>query len=378
MKRPRKVPMNDLRRSYKLYQDAIEYTVLDTLRSGIWLSGPHVTALESQMVAWLKVSDCVLVANGTDALELAMQAILQIRKLRGREVITVANAGGYATTACRLNGLVPVYVDIETKSQLLSIPSAVGSLSDATAFIVATHLYGGVIDVAKLRAAVDDAGFPEVAIIEDCAQAHGARLDDQPVGSMGEIATFSFYPTKNLGAMGDGGAVVTSDAELAACVRELRQYGWQVKYRVDRAGGRNSRMDEVQAAILGVLLAHLPASNAERIDIVSRYRKSAPEGLTFTEGGPGAVCHLAVARTARRDTLRAHLAERGIATDIHYPILDCDQPGWRALPMRFAPGGIPVSRQAVQEILTIPCFTGMTATEIEHVTTALSDWHAVK
>ncbi|MGH6830911.1 MAG: DegT/DnrJ/EryC1/StrS family aminotransferase, partial [Methylocella sp.] len=285
---------------------------------------------------------------------------------------------GYATTACGLNGLVPVYVDIETTSQLLSITSAVSALTSATAFIVVTHLYGGVVDIPMLRAAVDDAGFPAVAIVEDCAQAHGARLGDRPAGSMGDIATFSFYPTKNLGAMGDGGAVVTSDVELAACVRDLHQYGWQAKYRVHRAGGRNSRMDEVQAAILGALLPHLPASNAERLRIVSRYRESATNGLTFVDGGPGAVAHLAVARTATRDALRAQLTERGIATDVHYPILDCDQPGWRHLPMRFAPGGLSISRQTVQEIVTIPCFPGMTESEIDRVASALADWPGVE
>ncbi|MGH8552349.1 MAG: DegT/DnrJ/EryC1/StrS family aminotransferase, partial [Methylococcales bacterium] len=368
------IPINDLRRLYGLHERSIEDIVLSTLRSGKWLNGPHAKALQSKIETWLNVSACIPVANGTDALELAMQGILQVPGPTGREVITVANAGGYATTACRLNDLLPVYVDIEETSQLISIPSVLSALSSDTALIVTTHLYGGVVDVVKLRAAVDDAGFPGIAILEDCAQAHGARLGDRAVGSLGDIAAFSFYPTKNLGAMGDAGAVVTSDAELAACVSDLHQYGWRMKYRVERAGGRNSRMDEIQAAILEMRLSYLPKSNAERLRILSCYREAAGKSLSIVDGGPGAVVHLAVLRTTARDALRDHLMKRGIATDVHYPILDFDQPGWRHLPMRLAPGGLSVSRRSVQEITTIPCFEGMTEDEIQRIASALRDW----
>ncbi|HSE66985.1 MAG TPA: DegT/DnrJ/EryC1/StrS family aminotransferase, partial [Gemmatimonadales bacterium] len=316
---------------------------------------------------------CILVANGTDALELALRAI-HVSCPTGREVVAVPNAGGYATTACRQVGLVPVYADIEERSQLLAIESAVAALSGQTLAVVATHLYGGVVDVPALKRAMTMAGYGHVAILEDCAQAHGAHLGAAPVGSMGEIAAFSFYPTKNLGAMGDAGAVVTSDPGLAEAARKLRQYGWGSKYRVEMAGGRNSRMDEIQAAILDAMLPRLAGLNAERAQIHSRLRKAADVSLQFLDGGDGRVVHLAVVRSRARDAFRRHLSERGIESDIHYPVLDCDQPGWAGLPMRMAPGGVPVARRGVDEIVTLPCFPGMTESERAVLCGALAGW----
>ena len=193
-----------------------------------------------------------------------MRAVLGDRDAASHEIVTVANAGGYTSTAAKQVGLVPVYADVEEGSQLLSINAAVGALTARTIAVVATHLYGNAVDVRALRAAMDRAGFAGVMIVEDCAQSLGARIGDRITGSMGELATFSFYPTKNLGAMGDGGAVVTGNADLAASVRRLQQYGWSAKYEITARGGRNSRMDEIQAAILSAMLPHLDANNSER------------------------------------------------------------------------------------------------------------------
>ncbi len=261
-----------------------------------------------------------------------------------------------------------------TASQLPSIESAVSCLGDDTLAVVATHLYGGVVDVPRLRAALDDAGFERVPIIEDCAQAHGATLGGLRAGAMGDIAAFSFYPTKNLGAMGDAGAVVTGSAGLAARARALAQYGWSKKYTVETAGGRNSRMDEAQAAILSAILPDLGALNAERAAIAALYRSEAPRGVRFVESAAGSVMHLAVVLAEDRDALRGHLAARGIASDVHYPVLDCDQPAWRGLPHRVAPGGLPVSRASVGRLLSLPCFIGMTEAEIAHVARSVAEF----
>src|SRR5690606_5245413 len=158
---------------------------------------------------------------------------------------------------------------------------------------------------------------------------HGAQLGGRKVGSLGDIATFSFYPTKNLGAFGDAGAIVTSDSALADACNALRQYGWSEKYTIARPGGRNSRLDEVQAAVLSALLPRLDDGNARRLAILDKYLAASPDSVRFVRSDKGSVAQLAVALCDHRTALREHLGKRGIATDIHYPVLDCDQPGWR-------------------------------------------------
>ena len=365
-----RVPFNDLRRLAALYADEIETKVSQTIRTGWWLNGQQVGEFSREFSKAFGVAHCVPVANGTDALEIALKA-LSSRDPQRPEVICAANAGGYTSTACYQARLTPVYADIEYDSQLISAASVVRCLSDSTLAVVATHLYGGVVDVPQLRLELQKAGYGHVAILEDCAQAHGASLGTQRVGSLGDLSTFSFYPTKNLCAFGDAGAVCTSSGEVAAIVDSLRQYGWASKYAIGRAGGRNSRMDEIQAAILRVLLPRLDEHNGVRRAILSRYKAAAPSGVRFVEGGDGAVAHLAVLLSPHRERLREHLSAQGIATDIHYPILDCDQSGWAGLPKRCDPQGLPISRQSVGEVLSLPCFVGMTEEEVHMVTDTL-------
>jgi len=368
--------MNDLKRLFGLHQDAVEAAALEAMRSGWWLNGPRGKAFSEEFRTYLDVAECLLLANGTDALEIALRALLGDRNPGELEVVTVANGGGYTTTACRQIGLVPVYADIDAGSQLLNLKSAVVELSDKTLAVVATHLYGNVVDVPALRAAMDEAGHSSVAIIEDCAQSHGARLGDRLTGTMGDIATFSFYPTKNLGAFGDGGAIVTNDAKLAGTVRALQQYGWRAKYDIGMAGARNSRMDEMQAAILSALLPHLDRHNAERAGILARFSAASGKTVTFLDRSAGAVVHLAVALCDEREAFRSFLNERGIASEVHYPILDTDQHGWRNLPQRIGAGGLAASRSSVERIVTLPCFPGMSEAEIDRICAALADWDA--
>ncbi|KAA0970396.1 erythromycin biosynthesis sensory transduction protein eryC1 [Aureimonas fodinaquatilis] len=282
--------------------------------------------------------------------------------------------GGYSSIALRQIGLIPVYVDVERSSQLVSAASVLAALTEATAFVDITHLYGGVFDVEALRIDMDARGFSHVPILEDCAQAHGAELRGQKVGSLGDISTFSFYPTKNLGAFGDGGAVATNSPDLAQACDALRQYGWASKYDISRPGGRNSRLDEVQAAILLVQLQQLETANARRVAILDRYASASGEGITVVRSPNGSVAHLAVLLCDNRDDLRSHLKAHSIATEVHYPILDCHQTGWIAQLHRVAPGGLPVAESSVSRLLTIPCFPGMTDAEVETVCQALASW----
>lgn len=370
------VPMNDLKRLYQRYQVEIEREVASTLRSGWWLNGAAGKRFAANFSKYIGVSECVLVANGTDALEFALAAVIGRNGSRGREVIIAANAGGYASCACWHNDLVPHYVDIEPASQLMDIQSVLKAANADTAAIVVTHLYGGVVDVRAMRAGLAEAGLSHIPIVEDCAQAHGARIANEVAGSLGDISTFSFYPTKNLGAMGDGGAVLTPDASAAAHIRQLQQYGWSSKYHVGVPNGRNSRMDEVQAAILDVLLGDVDIRNGQRRAILGRYKSSAGRRAQFLESGDGAVAHLAVALCDDRDAFRAFMKERGVDTDIHYPVLDCDQIGWADLPMKGTEN-LAVSRASVSRLCSVPCYPDMTSDEIEQVCLALREWEAM-
>ncbi|TPI29085.1 erythromycin biosynthesis sensory transduction protein eryC1 [Mesorhizobium sp. B3-2-1] len=369
------VPMNDLKRLYQRHQVELEREVTSTLRSGWWLNGMMGRKFATNFARFIGVSECVLVANGTDALELALAAVAKRNGQRGREVLVVANAGGYASCACWHNDLIPHYVDIEPASQLMDLQSALKAANAYTAAIVVTHLYGGTVDVRAIRAGLADAGLSHIPIVEDCAQAHGARIGSDVVGSLGDISTFSFYPTKNLGAMGDGGAVLTSDVCAAAHIRQLQQYGWSSKYHVGVPNGRNSRMDEVQAAILDVLLGDVDNRNEQRRAILDRYKSVAGRRLQFVEGGVGAVAHLAVALCDDRDSFRTFMKERGVDTDIHYPVLDCDQVGWAELPMKGVEN-LTVSRASVNRLCSVPCYPDMTESEVERVCLALSEWEA--
>lgn len=368
------LPLNDLRRIYGQNSSLLDEAVLSAVQSGWWLNGERTKAFCKSFSEYVGVDHCIGVGNGTDALEIAMRALFASRCEGRREVITVPNAGGYSTIALRQLELTPVYADIEEASQLASPASILAALSPRTGIVVVTHLYGGIFDVPSLRAEMDARGFAHVPILEDCAQAHGVTLGGRKAGSFGDIATFSFYPTKNLGAFGDGGAIVTSDPALAKVCDDLRQYGWAGKYDIARPGGRNSRLDEVQAAILSTLLPGLDEANARRVSILERYVAERAEGVTFVRSSHGTVAHLAILLCDDREGLRRHLASQGVSTDIHYPILDCDQAGWTDLPQSTSPGELAVARASIPRLLTVPCFPGMTDEEVETVCRALASW----
>ena len=262
------IPFNALGRAVQVQRDALDAAIGDVLDSGWFVMGPQHDGFERELAAYLGVDHCVAVANGTDALELAL---LSVGCRPGDTVVAAANAGGYGTAAARKLGLHVRYADVDAETLQMDTTSLAAVLAQPARAVVLTHLYGHMAPVEQVRALCDAHG---VALVEDCAQAAGAHRDGRNAGSFGDAATFSFYPTKNLGALGDGGAVVTPDASRAQELRRLRQYGWSQRYVADTPGGRNSRLDEMQAAVLRVRLPLLDAGNGRRRDIAQAYAKA--------------------------------------------------------------------------------------------------------
>jgi len=355
-----RIPLNDLKRHHAPLANELAAAVNRVLSSGWYILGPEVEAFEREFARYCGVEHAVGVGNGTDALELALRAV---GVGPASEVATVANAGMYGTAAILRAGATPLYVDVDRQSMTMSPSSLAAAISPATAAVIVTHLYGQIADMEQLLAIAAQANLP---VIEDCAQAHGAARAGRKAGSWGTLGCFSFYPTKNLGAAGDGGAVVTADANLAAKVRALRQYGWTEKYRSTVAGGSNSRLDEMQAAVLRTLLPHLDGWNARRREIAQLYNRAlAGSGVILPDAGDDYVAHLYVIRSPHRERIRTALAAAGIGTDVHYPVPDHLQESLRGVPFRQT--ALPVTEACAREVLTLPCFPEMTDEEVGEV-----------
>lgn len=331
-----------------------------------YVLGEEVAFFEREFAQYVGVETCVSLANGTDALELALRGL---GVQQGDQIVAVANAGFYGSTAIHAIGAVPLYVDVDHKTLTMSVSALAKALERRPKAVIVTHLYGQLADIESLLRVADEAGVP---LIEDCAQSHGAARNGKQAGSFGRTACFSFYPTKNLGALGDGGAIVTNDVDLAGRVRMLRQYGWSQKYQVTAAGGRNSRLDEMQAAVLREKLPHLTRWNNERRRIAKRYNE-AFASLPIVRPcstGEDYVAHLYVLRVNDRQSFREFLKERGIATDIHYPIPDHQQP---AYPFTDATQ-LDVTASACSSVVSLPCFPGLTEVEVERVIDAVLEY----
>lgn len=359
------VPVNDLSRAIQAQRTALDAAVADVLDSGWVVLGPQVSAFEAELAAFLDVGFVASVANGTDALTIALRAL---GCGPGDRVVTVANAGGYSTTAIHGVGATPVYVDVDAETALLTPATLAPALDLGVKVVVVTHLFGAMADAAAI---VDLCHSRGVRVLEDCAQSIGASSSGRNAGAFGDAAAYSFYPTKNLGALGDGGAVSTSDPELDAAVRSLRQYGWESKYRVERPGGVNSRLDEVQAAILRCRLPLLTPANEARRAIHARYRAALGRGRILGQDGPAFVAHLAVLDVPDRARLQEACTEAGIGTDVHYPVPDHRQRGNRGFEIA---GDLAVTEALSERILTVPCFPELTDVEVARVCEVLSSW----
>lgn len=354
-----RVPLNDLQRGVEADGPALEAAIKQVLDSGWYVHGPQHQAFEREFAEYVGARHCLGVGSGTDALELALTALAS----PGRDVVvTAANAGGYTAVAARRSNLRLRFADVSSDTMCLDPDALADVLDDTVAAVVATHLYGRIADVDRLRKVCDGAGVP---LVEDCAQAVGASHRGQRAGSFGDAATFSFYPTKNLGALGDAGAVLTSDSVLAEKIRALRQYGWASKYVVDHPNGRNSRLDEMQAAVLRVRLPMLEQGNSRRREIVARYEASAPVSMKLLPAqGEGHVAHLAVALCDDREKARAALADAGVQTEVHYPVPD----HWQvALRGEHDGRPLPVTEKSAGAVLSLPCFPQLTDEEVNYV-----------
>lgn len=356
------IPVNSLGRHIAPLAERLNRAAQRVIDSGYFVLGPHLRQFEEAFADYCGAGHCIGVANGTDALELSLKAL---NVGPGDRVAVVANAAMYGTTAVVACNATPVFVDIDPASHTLSPQS----LADAIALgplkaVIVTHLYGRLADMGTLLPLCRQHG---IAIVEDCAQAHGAEdAQGKRAGAFGDIASFSFYPTKNLGALGDGGAVVTSDETLATRARQLRQYGWTAKYHNELAGGRNSRLDELQAALLLEMLPELDGWNARRRDIANRYSRgiSTPALHVPGEAGRDHVAHLFVVRSDDRDSTRNRLGEMGVQTEIHYPTPDYRQPCLAGL-VNATP--LPATESDARTVLTLPCFPEMTDAEVDAV-----------
>ncbi len=359
------IPVFDLTRQYAGLKEEIDAAIGRVLARGRFILGEEVATFEEEFAAACGVACAVGVASGTDALHLALRAC---GIGPGDEVITVSHTAVATVAAIELAGARPVLVDVDPRRYTMDPARVEERITPRTRAILPVHLYGCPADLAPLLEMARRYGL---LLIEDCAQAHGARYRGRPVGSWGEIAAFSFYPTKNLGAFGDGGAVVTNDPALAERVRLLREYGWARRY-ISHLRGTNSRLDELQAAVLRVKLRYLESWNARRREIAALYRELLSEGvarwgLVLPEEPPDArhVYHLYVVRHPRRDALQAFLSERGIGTLIHYPVPVHLQPAYADL--GHGEGSLPVTETLAREVLSLPMYPELTDGEVRAV-----------
>ncbi|RLT23644.1 MAG: DegT/DnrJ/EryC1/StrS family aminotransferase [Chloroflexi bacterium] len=355
------VPFGDFKRQIAPIRAELDQAIARVLDSGAYILGPEVRAFEAHFARYCQAQFCIGVANGTDAIQIALVALgVGV----GDEVITVANTGVPGTAAIVALGAIPVFVDVDPTSRNMDATLIAAAITPRTKAIMPVHLYGLMADMPAILAV---ARAHHIPVVEDCAQAHGASINGQVAGSWGDVAAFSFYPSKNLGAIGDGGAITTNREDIALKVQRLRQYGWERKYFSTEPNGLNSRLDELQAVILDVKLTHLDAGTDRRNQIALEYNRQfadLPIQLPLIPTDNRVVHHLYVIQTPHRDNLLAQLKERGIGCDIHYPLPTHKQPIYQ----QYAPTwSLPVTNRLADEVLSLPNFPELTDAEVAQV-----------
>ncbi len=357
------IPILDLSAQHAALQADLEAAALRVLRSGRYVLGPEVEAFEAELGAELDGAHVVSCASGTDALCLALRA-LEIGP--GDDVLVPAFTFAASAEAVALTGATPVFADIEPDSFLLDLAACQRAQTGRIKAVIAVHLFGRPLDIAALRTALG----PGVAVIEDCAQSFGARCDGRATGGLGEVGCFSFFPSKNLGACGDGGAVATQDPGLAERLRMLRNHGSRQMYRHE-ALGLNSRLDELQAAILRVKLPHIDAWNRQRQDVARRYaeRLQAFPSLKLPADAPGHVWHQYTVQSPQRDALQKQLGQDGIDSRVYYPIPLHRQSAYA----HWAPdGALPAAEQACAECLSLPMYPELEDAQLDRIAASLT------
>lgn len=355
---------SDPHAQYIAHREEIDSAIRRVLNSGHYILGPETQAFEEEFAEYTGVSYCSGVANGTDALHIALKAC---GVGDGDEVITVSHTAVATVAAISLAGATPVLADIDPVTYTIDLDSLESRINSKTKAIIPVHLYG---HPARMNEIMDLAVRRKLYVIEDCAQAHGATIEGRKVGSFGDLACFSFYPTKNLGALGDGGAVVSNNSRLADQVRLIREYGWKQRFHSETIGW-NSRLDEIQAAVLRVKLKRLEDFNQARMEIAHDYSAAlVHELLTLPVSSSECnhVYHLYVVRTESRDRLLQFLRDREIGAGIHYPLPVHLQKAYQV-------DGVvlPVTEQICTEILSLPIYPEL-ASESAKVIAAVNDY----
>jgi dTDP-4-amino-4,6-dideoxygalactose transaminase len=355
------LPLVDLERQYRSIKDEIDAALLGAVASGQYVLGEELERFEQEFATYCGTRFCVGVGSGTAAIQLALEAL---GVSGGDEVIAPANTFFGSVLPVLRIGAKPVLVDCDRKTRTIDVEAVSAAVTTRTKAVLAVHLYGHPADVEPLEQLCARHGL---ALVEDACQAHGARYRRRRAGSLGRIAAFSFYPSKNLGAYGDGGAVTTDDEQVAERIRVLRNVGQSGKY-LHVAAGTNERLDTIQAAVLRVKLRHLDRWNALRRSHAASYEAvfrgtgvQAPEAADWAEH----VWHVYAVRTERREDLRSALGAQGIATGIHYPIPLHRQPALAHL--RYAPGAFPVTEADARDLLSLPMFPELEPDEIDRV-----------
>lgn len=356
----------DYRAEYERDREAILAAVDRVFSSGRLVLGESVAGFEKEFAAWLGADHCVGVDNGTNAVELALRAA---GVQPGDEVITVSNTAAPTVVAIDALGATPVLVDIDPRTYLMDVDQVASAITPRTTCVLPVHLYGQCADLSRLE---ELCGRHGLAMVEDCAQSHGARHHGRVSGTVGRTGAFSFYPTKVLGAYGDGGAVVTSSTDVAAQVRRLRYYGMSERYYVEQLPGHNARLDEVQAEILRWKLARLDEDVAARRAVAERYRTGlAGTALALPEVAEGNdhVYYLYVVRSHERDRVLAEMAARGVHLTVSYRWPVHTMSGFADL--GYAVGDLPVTEEAATQIFSLPMYSTLGAAEqdivIEHL-----------
>jgi dTDP-4-amino-4,6-dideoxygalactose transaminase len=369
------IPQANPGAAYAAQKAAIDAAISGVLESGRYILGTTVAKFEQEFAAYLGVKHAVGVATGTDAIELALRA-LEIGA--GQAVIAPSHTAVATVAAVERAGARPVLIDVDPRTYTITAAALEAVLKSRReiegcriAAVIPVHLYGHPADMPSI---VDVARRHGLRVIEDCAQSHGARIGGERTGTFGDLAAFSFYPTKNLGAFGDGGLVATNDSALQKRLLALREYGWQQRY-VSASPGLNSRLDALQAAILGVKLLRLDADNDRRRAIAARYSAGlARLGLGLpTSAGVHHVFHQYVIRTRDRDELAAFLTSRNILTGIHYPVPVHLQSAYSERNLTF--GDLPQTETLCREILSLPMFPQLADGDVDRVIAAIAEWN---
>lgn len=366
------IPVANPKMQFEFHKKEILEKVSEVLSRGRYVLGEEVRNFEREFADFIGAQFCIGVANGTDALALTLKAS---GVSFGDEVVTVSHSAVATVSAIEQIGAVPVFADIDPVRRCMDPKSLSVLISDRTKAVVPVHIYG---QPAPMEDILYIAQQNNLKVIEDCAQAHGAEIHGRKVGTFGDAAAFSFYPTKNLGALGDGGAVVTKSPEIGEKVRWLREYGWKEHY-VSSIPGVNSRLDEIQAAILRVKLPHLSMDNARRREIAEYYR-AAIDGVNIippakVEGTLHAM-HLFVVECERRESLQQFLNKAGIGTAIHYPLAIHQQPAYAGR-IRGS-DNLPCTQSLYSRILSLPMYPELTDTQVEIICSTLTNWSSLQ